>query len=71
VDDNDELCNQFSVESMPTFIFNVVDSKGDLRKLQTFSGADSGMFDSMVKEYSVYINADPSIVDKYLASLRK
>ena len=36
VDNNDELCNQFNVDSMPTFIFNVVDVNGSLRKLQTF-----------------------------------
>ncbi len=71
VDDNDDLCGQFSIESMPTFVFNVVDSEGGLRKLQTFSGADSDMFDSMVKEYIKYIGAEPSVIDKYLDSLRK
>jgi thiol-disulfide isomerase/thioredoxin len=71
VDTNDELCNQFDIESMPTFIFNVVDLQGNLRKLQTFYGADSKMFDDMVKEYTKYIGVDSNIIDKYLDSLRK
>jgi thiol-disulfide isomerase/thioredoxin len=69
VDDNDDLCNQFNIETMPTFIFNVVDSEGGLRKLQTFSGADSSMFDSIVKEYNKYIGAEPGVIDKYLSSI--
>ncbi len=71
VDMNDELCNQFEIESMPTFIFNVVDLQGNLRKLQTFSGVDSEMFDGMVKEYTKYIGVESDIIDKYLDSLRK
>lgn len=71
VDENDELCNQFKVESMPTFIFNVVDNNGALRKLQTFSGADSELFDQLVKQYNSFVGVDSVQIDKYLDSLRK
>jgi thiol-disulfide isomerase/thioredoxin len=71
VDENDDLCSKFNIESMPTFIFNVVDDKGGLRKLQTFSGADSDLFDGLVSRYTKYIGATSEEVDKYLDSLRK
>lgn len=71
VDENDELCSQFNVESMPTFIFNVVDNNGLLRKLQTFSGADIELFDELVAKYNKFIGVDNLEIEKYLDSLRK
>ena len=51
VDINEELTNEFNINSMPTFILHRVGNDNKLRVVNTFKGADKNKLIAAINEY--------------------